>query len=118
LLLITQKEGTPSMYILCQTSTSKRSFCFICDQVWKNFRRPDCRMLCLKPMADCKKQLQITQRNRSRCCSLGTAPDDSPIRMEDSRARDIVRIVMSCLRFELSIARESAEKKPATGALT
>ena len=60
-LISVQKPGTLLASMRCQTSMRIVSFCFICDQLAKAFLILLLRMLCLSPMHDCRKQLEISQ---------------------------------------------------------
>lgn len=61
ILISVQKPGTLLASMRCQTSMRIVSFCFICDHIAKAFFKLLLRMLCLSPMQDCRKQLEISQ---------------------------------------------------------
>ena len=76
------------------------------------------RIGCLRHIADCRKVLAIAKRIMLRWGEFGMVPDSSAMHIVVSIAREAVRTQSSSRRLPPSIARESADRKPATGAFT
>lgn len=68
------------------------------------------------PIADCRNVLAITQIMMYLYRDCGTTPLSSPKLMIESKARDMIKIIISCLRGFTSTARLNAEMNPAIGA--